>query len=52
MTKFDVKQYLEKIYNVPVVGVRVKMLYHDRKLFGHLSPFIGDNILCILGSFS
>ncbi|VUZ46362.1 unnamed protein product [Hymenolepis diminuta] len=29
MTKFDVKQYLEKIYNVPVVGVRVKMLYHD-----------------------
>lgn len=32
MTKFDVKQYLEKIYQVPVVGVRLKMLYHDRKL--------------------
>ncbi|KAM7542744.1 hypothetical protein Aperf_G00000001478 [Anoplocephala perfoliata] len=29
MTKFDVKQYLEKIYKVPVVGVRLKMLYHD-----------------------
>ena len=29
MTKFDVKQYLEKIYNVPVVGVHLKMLYND-----------------------
>ncbi|TNN06966.1 39S ribosomal protein L23 isoform 2 [Schistosoma japonicum] len=29
MTKRDVWQYLEKIYNVPVVDVRVKMVYHD-----------------------
>ncbi|CAH8289567.1 unnamed protein product [Schistosoma turkestanicum] len=29
MTKRDVAQYLEKIYNVPVVDVRVKMVYHD-----------------------
>ncbi|CAH8602073.1 unnamed protein product [Schistosoma bovis] len=29
MTKRDVQQYLEKIYNVPVVDVRVKMVHHD-----------------------
>ncbi|VDM24179.1 unnamed protein product [Hydatigera taeniaeformis] len=29
MTKYDVKQYLEKIYRVPVIGVQLKMLYHD-----------------------
>ncbi|VDD75463.1 unnamed protein product [Mesocestoides corti] len=29
MTKFDVKQYLEKIYKVPVADVRLKMAYHD-----------------------
>ncbi|CAH8643170.1 unnamed protein product [Schistosoma rodhaini] len=29
MTKRDVQQYLEKIYNVPVADVRVKMVYHD-----------------------
>ncbi|EUB57562.1 39S ribosomal protein L23 [Echinococcus granulosus] len=29
MTKYDVKQYLEKIYKVPVIGVQLKMLYHD-----------------------
>ncbi|CAL8103868.1 unnamed protein product [Calicophoron daubneyi] len=31
MTTHDVQQYLEKIYNVPVVNVRVKMVYHDLK---------------------
>ncbi|VDN40964.1 unnamed protein product [Dibothriocephalus latus] len=29
MTQFDVRQYLEKIYRVPVASVRLKMLYHD-----------------------
>ncbi|KAL7056514.1 hypothetical protein AAHC03_020769 [Spirometra sp. Aus1] len=29
MTQFDVRQYLEKIYKVPVASVRLKMLYHD-----------------------
>ncbi|VDP93201.1 unnamed protein product [Echinostoma caproni] len=29
MTKYDVQQYLEKIYNVPVVHVRVKPVFHD-----------------------
>ncbi|KAF7252950.1 hypothetical protein EG68_08980 [Paragonimus skrjabini miyazakii] len=29
MTTMDVQQYLEKIYNVPVLHVRVKMVYHD-----------------------
>ncbi|CAH8864607.1 unnamed protein product [Trichobilharzia szidati] len=29
MTGNDVRQYLEKIYKVPVADVRVKMVYHD-----------------------
>ncbi|TPP63732.1 39S ribosomal protein L23 [Fasciola gigantica] len=29
MTKYDVQQYLEKIYDVPVVHVRVKQVFHD-----------------------
>ncbi|KAL5962573.1 39S ribosomal protein L23 mitochondrial [Taenia solium] len=44
MTKYDVKQYLEKIYKVPVIGVQLKMLYHDCessfifKIVQHLLP--------------
>lgn len=31
MTSKDVRQYLEKLYNVPVMHVRTKMIYNDRK---------------------
>ncbi|CAH8611582.1 unnamed protein product [Heterobilharzia americana] len=29
MTAHNVRQYLEKIYSVPVADVRVKMVHHD-----------------------
>ncbi|VEL32364.1 unnamed protein product [Protopolystoma xenopodis] len=31
MTKYDVQQYLEKLYDVPVMRVRVKSVFNDLK---------------------
>ncbi|XP_046715823.1 39S ribosomal protein L23, mitochondrial isoform X2 [Silurus meridionalis] len=37
MTKFDVKNYLEKIYNVPVAAVRTRIQYCSNKKRNHLN---------------
>ncbi|TRY77591.1 hypothetical protein DNTS_024418, partial [Danionella cerebrum] len=36
MTKFDVKNYLEKIYNVPVAAVRTRIQFGSNKRRNHL----------------
>uniref|UniRef100_H3ATW6 Large ribosomal subunit protein uL23m n=1 Tax=Latimeria chalumnae TaxID=7897 RepID=H3ATW6_LATCH len=37
MTKFDVKNYLEKIYGVPVAAVRTRIQYGTNKKKNHLN---------------
>ncbi|KAK0133779.1 39S ribosomal protein L23, mitochondrial [Merluccius polli] len=37
MTKCDVKNYLEKIYNVPVAAVRTRIQFGSNKKRNHLS---------------
>uniref|UniRef100_W5LBP2 Large ribosomal subunit protein uL23m n=1 Tax=Astyanax mexicanus TaxID=7994 RepID=W5LBP2_ASTMX len=37
MTKFDVRNYLEKIYSVPVSGVRTRIQYCSNKKRNHLN---------------
>lgn len=37
MTKFDVRNYLEKIYNVPVAAVRTRIQYGTNKKRNHLN---------------
>ncbi|KAG7324358.1 hypothetical protein KOW79_012374 [Hemibagrus wyckioides] len=37
MTKFDVRNYMEKIYNVPVASVRTRIQYCTNKKRNHLN---------------
>ncbi|XP_028814506.1 large ribosomal subunit protein uL23m [Denticeps clupeoides] len=37
MTKFDVRNYLQKIYNVPVAAVRTRIQYGTNKKRNHLN---------------
>ncbi|XP_076861805.1 large ribosomal subunit protein uL23m isoform X2 [Brachyhypopomus gauderio] len=37
MTKYDVRNYLEKIYNVPVAAVRTRIQYGSNKKRNHLN---------------
>ncbi|KAG7244502.1 hypothetical protein INR49_030154 [Caranx melampygus] len=37
MTKYDIKNYLEKIYNVPVGAVRTRIQYGSNKKRNHLN---------------
>ncbi|KAL2094134.1 hypothetical protein ACEWY4_011446 [Coilia grayii] len=37
MTKFDVRNYLQKIYNVPVVAVRTRIQFGSNKKRNHLN---------------
>ncbi|KAL0967834.1 hypothetical protein UPYG_G00257850 [Umbra pygmaea] len=37
MTKFDVRNYLEKIYNIPVGAVRTRIQYGTNKKRNHLN---------------